>query len=175
MDMSSIILCQSCSSSGIGALLSTLSHRSTMYMSNIIFCQSQIIKVYEQYCLLSVTVHQCVWAALCTVSHSPSMCMCSIVDCESQSISVYEQYCGLWVTVHQCVWAVLSTLSHSPSMCISSIVHCESQSIKVYEGISMWLALHIFTIPWTLFWHISYNSVFLKFNLCIEELKGIRY
>ena len=63
-------------------------HSPSMCMSCIVHCESQSINVYEQYCALWVTVHQCVWAVLSTVSHSPSVCMSSIVHCESQSINV---------------------------------------------------------------------------------------
>ena len=99
----------------------------------VIFCQSLFINVYEQYCLLSVTVHQCIWAVLSTVSHRPSMYMSSIVYCQSHFISVFKQYHLLSVTVHQCIWAVLPTVSHTSSVYISSIIYCQSPSINVYE------------------------------------------
>ena len=124
----------------IWAILNTVGHHSSVYMSSIVYCQSQSIKVYEQYCLLSVTVLQCIRAVLSTVSHSPSMYMSSIIYSQSQFISIYEQYYLLSVTVHQlyeqyyllsvtvrqCIWAVLSTVSHSLSMYKKCIFHCES-------------------------------------------------
>ena len=37
------------------------------------YCQSLFINVYEQYYLLSVTIHQCIGAVLPTVGYSSSM------------------------------------------------------------------------------------------------------
>ena len=104
-----------------------------MYMSSIVHCRSLFINVYEQYCPLSVTVHQCIWAVLSTVGHCSSMYMSSIIYCRSPFIKVYEQYHLLSVTVHQCIWAVSFTVGHRSSMYMSSIIYCRSQVINVYE------------------------------------------
>ena len=46
---------------------------------------------------------------------------------------------------------------------------------STHVGISTVTRVTFLPISGTLFWHISYNNVFQKFNLCIVEPIGMRY
>ena len=151
----------------IWAVLSTVSHSPSMYVSSIIYCQTLFINIYELYYLLSVTVHQCIWAVISTLSQCSSVYMSSIIYCQSQFINVCEQYYLLSDTVHQYIWAVLFTVSHSSStyiheqyyllssMHMSSIIYCRSQFINVYEQYYL-LSVTIHQWIWAVLSYVSH-------------------